>query len=240
MLDERLSLVYEMIEPCGLGADIGTDHGQLASALLRAGRCERMILTDLSESALSHAREEMIRCRLTDRVSLRLGDGLAPLAEKCDFISITGMGGRTIRDILIQGQGRLMGTSLVLSAHTDLPMVRRAVMEIGYHFDREEPCLAAGRYYLVMRARPGREELTERQIRMGVRLAESGSPLLEDWYRRRLVVLRERQKGLRSAAEPDEEMMAEIEEDIQAYRGLIEKSMEVNEKNEGSGDFGAD
>ena len=143
MLDERLSLVYEMVDPCELAADIGTDHGQLPAALLLAGRCRRMILTDISESALSRARREMIRRRLTDRVSLRLGDGLDPLSEACDVISITGMGGRTIRDILLRGQNRLSGASLILSAHTDLPLVRQAVMEAGYHLDREEPCYAA-------------------------------------------------------------------------------------------------
>ena len=222
MLDDRLSLVYDLYDTCALAADIGTDHGQLASALLLADRCERMILTDISAAALSHARAEMIRRRLTDRVSLRLGDGLAPLEETCGMISVTGMGGRTIRDILIQGAGKLRGASLILSAHTDLPLVRRAVMDIGYHLDREEPCFAAGRYYLVMRARPGYEALTDSQLRLGVRLAESRSPLLKNWYARRLEVLEARMKGLVSATAPDERLIAETREDMEVCRKQME------------------
>ena len=223
MLDERLSLVYDMYDPCVLAADIGTDHGQLASALLRSGRCERMILTDISASALSHARAEMIRCRLMPRVSLRLGDGFAPLEEACQMISVTGMGGRTIRDILMQGAGKLRGASLVLSAHTDLPLVRRAVMDIGYHLDREEPCFAAGRFYLVLRARPGQELLTNNQLCLGVRLQESGSPLLMAWYARRIAVLEARMAGLVTASVPDKILMAETRKDIEVYRKWMEE-----------------
>ena len=60
-LDARLSLAYDLYDPCELAADIGTDHAHLPAALLQRGRCQHMILTDLSESALQNARDEMIR-----------------------------------------------------------------------------------------------------------------------------------------------------------------------------------
>ena len=183
-----------------------------------------MILTDISESALSHARQEMIRCRLMDRVSLRQGDGLDPLSEACDFVSVTGMGGRTIRDILLRGRDRLRGAKLLLSAHTDLPLVRQAVMDIGYHLEREEPCFAAGRFYLVMRAAPGAEFITDSQVRLGVRLAESASPWLIPWYTRRLEVLENRLRGLQAADVPNGPLLAETRADIGAYRQLLEEA----------------
>ena len=147
LLDARLSLAYDLYDPCELAADIGTDHAHLPAALLQRGRCRHMILTDLSESALRNARDEMIRYRLTDRVTLRAGNGLEPLDETCGMISVTGMGGRTIRDILLDGKEKLRGASLVLAAHTDLPLIREAVQEIGYHLDREEPGFCAGRFW---------------------------------------------------------------------------------------------
>ena len=96
-LDARLSLAYDLYDSCELAADIGTDHAHLPAALLQRGRCQHMILTDISESALENARTEIARLRLSDRVSLRLGDGLSPVTEKCGVISVMGMGGRTIR-----------------------------------------------------------------------------------------------------------------------------------------------
>ena len=60
-LDPRLSLAFDLYDPCELAADIGTDHAHLPAALLQRGRCQHMILTDISESALENARMEMIR-----------------------------------------------------------------------------------------------------------------------------------------------------------------------------------
>ena len=183
LLDERLGTALSLYERCDLAADIGTDHARLPAALLTQGICRRMILTDLSENALANARREITRRGLENRAELRLGDGLEPLCEECGMISILGMGGRTIAEILTQGQNRLRGASLLLSAHTDLDQVRAAITAVGYHLDSETPCLDEGRYYLIMVARPGEEKLTELQLRLGVRLRESGSPRLLPYLR---------------------------------------------------------
>jgi tRNA (adenine22-N1)-methyltransferase len=229
-LDARLSLAYDLYDPCELAADIGTDHAHLPAALLQRGRCQHMILTDLSESALRNARDEMIRFRLTDRVSLRQGDGLSPLREKCGMISITGMGGRTVRDILLSGKEKLQGASLVLSAHTDLPLIREAVSQIGYHTDREEPCFCAGRFYLVLRARPGARPMTEKELRLGGPLFESASDQLIPYLQRRREVLECSLKGLLSAEAPDEALIAQVREDIRAYDDYIVKGMNPHDR----------
>ena len=225
-LDARLSLAYDLYDPCDLAADIGTDHADLPAALLQRGRCQHMILTDLSESALKNARETVIRCRLSDRTDLRAGDGLQPLEEACGMISITGMGGRTVHDILLEGAGKLRGASLVLSAHTDLPLIREAVCRIGYHLDREEPCFCAGRYYLVLRARPGACPLTPRELRLGGPLFESQSSQLIPYLTRRREVLQDKLRGLVSADKPEESLIAQVREDIAFYDGMIGKGRE--------------
>ena len=221
-LDARLSLAFDLYDPCELAADIGTDHAYLPAALLQRGRCQRMILTDLSQSALKNARNGMIRFRLSDRVSFRCGDGLLPLNEPCGMISVTGMGGRTIRDILLSGQSRLQGASLLLSAHTDLPLIREAICRIGYHLDREEPCFSAGRYYLVLRARPGKKDMTPREIRLGSALFASGSDQLLPYLTRRRDVLREKLDGLLSAGTPDDALISQLRGDIAFYTEIIQ------------------
>ena len=220
-LDIRLSLAFELYDACELAADIGTDHAHLPAALLQRGRCQRMILTDLSESALKNARNEIISRRLTDRVTFRCGDGLQPLREKCGMISITGMGGRTIRDILLSGKNKLQGATLLLSAHTDLPLIREAVGRIGYHLDREEPCYCAGRFYLVLRARPGAAEMTPGEIRLGGPLFNSESNQLIPYLIRRRDVLQEKLKGLLTAEESDEPLITQVRDDIAFYESRI-------------------
>ena len=220
-LDPRLALAYELYDSCALAADIGTDHAHLPAALLQRGRCQHMILTDISRSALENARLEMMRLRLTERISLRLGDGLSPLSESCGMISVMGMGGRTIRDILLSGASRLHGASLLLSAHTDWHLIRSALQEIGYHLDREEPCFSAGRYYLVLRARPGLESMTAREIRLGGPLFRSESPVLLPFLQRRKEVLQARLKGLYSAASPDSMEISLLQADLDYYDSFL-------------------
>ena len=214
-LDARLNLAYEMYGTCDLAADIGTDHAHLPVALMRSGKCARMILTDISESALANARANIIAARLEERTELVLGDGLLPLRNSCAFISILGMGGKTIRDILIRGREKLQGAVLILSAHTDLPEVRRAVMEIGYRLKAEEPCRAGGRYYLILKAEPGGERLTESEIRTGKHLAESDSPDLTGYLERQRGVLLARLRGLKESPDrADPELLRQTEEDL--------------------------
>ena len=227
LLDARLSLAYELYDPCGLAADIGTDHAHLPAALLQRGRCQRMILTDISEGALRNARDEISRYGLADRVSLRRGDGLQPLDEPCGMISVTGMGGRTVRDILLSGREKLRGASLILSAHTDLPLIREAVREIGYHLDREEPCFCAGRYYLVLRARPGKKEISPREIRLGGPLFSSASDQLVPYLARRRDVLEAKLRGLLSAGTPDEPLISQLREDIAFYNEFLTLNYEL-------------
>ena len=223
MLDERLSLILSLYEPCELAADIGTDHARLPTALLRKGVCRRMILTDISRDALERARAQMIRARLTDRAELRLGNGLEPLREACGCISVTGMGGRTIREILLAGQDRLRGATLILSGQTDFPLLRRTLTELGYAPDREEPCLSGGHFYLVIRARPGLTPLTEREIRLGGPLYQSRSPTLIPFLRRWEQITRERLEGLLSAKDTDPARLDELREDLDSYHHYLEE-----------------
>ena len=75
-------------------ADVGTDHARLPVWLLEHGVIDHAIATDLREGPLERARETARRHELTDRISFRLGDGLAPLERgEADLCAIAGMGG---------------------------------------------------------------------------------------------------------------------------------------------------
>ena len=189
-----------------------------------------MILTDISPDALENARREIIHCGLSEKADLRLGDGLSPISEACDVISITGMGGQTIRSILLSGRDRLQNASLIVSAHTDWHLIRQTVMEIGYHLDREEPCFASGRYYLVLRARPGAAVLSDREIRLGGPLFSSRSPVLPRFLERRHQILSVRLAGIRRAADPDPAMASLLSSDIAVLDEMIARCNREVEK----------
>ena len=223
MLDERLSLAAALYEPCALGADIGTDHGLLPCHLLKEDICQRMIFADVSAKALRHAEEQVQHQHLGDRARLICADGLDALVEPCGCVSVMGMGGETIARILTRGQDKLQGAVLVLSAHTDLHLVRQAVQDIGYHIVREELCRAAGRFYVVWRAEAGGAQLTDDEIRFGTLLMQPVTPMLREYITWRIAVLGERLRGLQTAREPDKAAIAAISRDIAFYRSKLEE-----------------
>lgn len=217
MLDERLSLAASLYEPCELGADIGTDHGLLPCHLLESGVCGRMILADVSPKALRHAEEQARLCGLEARAKLVCADGLDALEEPCGCVSVMGMGGGTIADILRRGRDRLSGAVLVLSAHTEQPLVREAVRDIGYHLTREALCRAAGRFYVFWRAEAGEGHMSGEDIRYGSLLWEEKSPLLGEYLQHRIQFMRSKLAGLLSAGSPDQKAIAEVRRDLEWY-----------------------
>lgn len=217
ILDERLSLAASLYTPCELGADIGTDHGLLPCYLLQAGICRRMILADVSAKALRHAEEQVREQRLEGRALLVCADGLDALTEPCGCVSVMGMGGETIAEILRRGQDRLQGATLVLSAHTEHQLVRQAVMDIGYHLTREMICKAAGRFYVFWRAEPGTAAMTDEALRYGCLLWQQRTPLLREYLRHRIEFTQSKLKGLLSAASPDQAAIAEARRDLDWY-----------------------
>lgn len=222
MLDERLGLAASLYPVCRLGADIGTDHGYLPCHLLKSNTCREMILCDISEKALSHAKSSIAHAHLEDHCRLVCSDGLSAIDRPCDCISITGMGGDTMSDILRAGQEKLQGAVLVLSAHTNLPTLRQTIQDIGYHFTAEIPCKAAGRYYLVWRAEPGYRLMTPEELQYGTDLLlRGGHPLLKEYLSRRLWVEQRRLDGLHAAADPDLLQISEAERTIKHWEELL-------------------
>jgi len=173
VLDDRLSRAAALFPACAYGADIGADHGRLSCYLLLNGICERMCVADISAPSLQKARKLITGQGLEDRADFRVGNGLSVLPRRADAIAVLGMGGHTLCGILTDGANRLQGASLILSAHTDVQLLRKTLMDLNYRVDREEIAFAAGRFYVVLRAVPGRESMGERELLLGPRLMEN-------------------------------------------------------------------
>ena len=222
MLDERLSLAASLYPVCEVAADIGTDHGFLPCHLLENGVCQRMILADVSAKAIRRAEAQVARRNLQDRAAIVCADGLDAVTAPCGCISIMGMGGETLAGILLKGQDRLQGATLVLSAHTELPLARQAIRDIGYHITREVLCRAAGRFYVFWRAEPGMQPMDDDELRYGRLLYQEHTPLLQEYILWRLNVAKAKLNGLLSASEPDETALAQARSDVSFYQARME------------------
>jgi len=67
-------------------ADVGTGSGAVAVAIAAHERAVNVIATDISVDALVVARENTLRNGVADRIELREGDLLAPIADPVDIV----------------------------------------------------------------------------------------------------------------------------------------------------------
>jgi release factor glutamine methyltransferase len=67
-------------------ADVGTGSGAVAVAIAAHERTVHVIATDISADALAVARENTLRNGVADRVEIREGDLLAPIADQVDVV----------------------------------------------------------------------------------------------------------------------------------------------------------
>ena len=188
-LDERLSTVVELTPRCNVVADIGADHGHTACHLLDTGKCDQMIVTDISPKALARAKAKLTLHGLERRARFYVADGLAFLNEPVDAIVVTGMGAQTMVELLDRGKERLQNACLILQPNRSPEAVRGWLADQNYTITDERIAFAAGRYYVILRAKPGKPETDARMVYLGPCLLRDRPTYFNSYVRWRLNVL---------------------------------------------------
>ena len=154
-LSKRLKLVTSFVEPGAVVADVGTDHGYVPIWLVQEEVAAGGFAMDVNQGPLERAKAHIAACGLTDRIQVRLGDGLSALSdEEADTVIIAGMGGPLIVRILTEGleTARRM-KRLILSPQSELPSVREFLERQGFVTEDEAMTEEDGKYYTVICAR---------------------------------------------------------------------------------------
>lgn len=132
-LDIRLSKICEIIPPCHTLADIGSDHGYLPVYLLKHGKISHAIITDMNKGPLANAEKNALKYNLSDKCEFLLGDGLTPLSDKSfDAVSICGMGGELIAQILKDNESIARKKKLILQPMNNSAYLRKYLYKNGY------------------------------------------------------------------------------------------------------------
>ena len=105
---------------------------------------------------------------------------------------------------------------MVLSPQSDHVQVRRFLFRNGFQIAQEKMLLEDGKFYTVMRAVPGREEMTEAGLTYGPRLLEQRDPVLAQYIRqetekKKKVIFALELQGTVTAQKRREELIKELE-----------------------------
>lgn len=139
-LSQRLNKIVEMTPTCCCLADIGTDHGYVACALLRRGKTERVIASDINRKPLEKAIRTAKCYHLEDLMEFRLGSGLEVLSPgEVNGAIIAGMGGELMIELLETSQKVVKKLDfLLLQPAQNQASLRRYLYAGNYKILKEE------------------------------------------------------------------------------------------------------
>ena len=207
-LDNRLRAVADFVKSGHTAADIGTDHGYLAIALVEEGKCSRVIAVDKNEGPFLAACRTVQNAGMEKAVEVRLGDGLQPIMPgEASVICIAGMGGQLMKTILQQSPlATEQAEQLVLQPMNGAGELRRWLYESGWHISSEFLAEADGKLYEIISAEKGSREMpSDIQLEVGPCLMMDKPPLFRRHVEDRLAKLNKAINGMSLSPQAQED-----------------------------------
>ncbi len=164
ILPKRLQAVATLIELNVRVIDVGCDHAFLDIFLTKKNN-NRCIATDINKNALENAKSNISKYNLTDKIQVKLTDGLNGInVLDTDTIVISGMGTHTILDILKKGR---LSNTLIISSNNNIELLRSEVIKLGYYIDSEIFLIDRGKPYIVIKFLKGEKKYKRVDIELG-------------------------------------------------------------------------
>lgn len=138
-LDSRLMAVANLVRENKILADIGTDHAYLPVYLVEKGVIQRAVAADLRVGPLDNAKESVVSYGYSDKIELRLSDGLDNFNEnEVNEIVVAGMGGLLISEFIEKTKWlKNSDIHLILQPMTHAEELRKVLFDNGFVMDRE-------------------------------------------------------------------------------------------------------
>lgn len=142
------------------GIDVGTDHAYLPIALVSRFGFSHVTAADINRGPCETARKNIAEAGpyFAERIDVIQTNGLAGLEKiPCNRITIAGMGGELIRDIVKaasflreeQNRGKIL---LVLQPQSRAHLLRDYLYDAGFQIRRDTLCVDGGKIYTVLSA----------------------------------------------------------------------------------------
>ena len=149
-LTPRLKTVADLAGKGTSLADIGTDHAYIPIYLMQKGLISKAIAADINEGPLERADKNIRKAGLSDKITLRLSDGLDNIKDnEAETVVIAGMGGEIISHML--EKPKPVGIKkFVIQPMTDIPLVRRKIHENGMIITAERLAAEKDKIYTVI------------------------------------------------------------------------------------------
>ena len=229
----RLAAIAELVLPGQPDADIGTDHGRLPAALVLRGTVPRAFACDRAAGPVARARATITRNGIADRVAVRMGEGLAPLAiGEAATVVVAGMGAETIVRILAGHPDRTRALRrVVLQPNFGHELLRRWLVAHHFALIDERLTFDRGRFYTILAAEPAEPTTSpdwpdwdDAEWAIGPFVLRRGGLLLIDHLTSELRLREAEDDGLAQASAPDPARVAAATARVALLAGALAKA----------------
>ncbi|WP_411953463.1 tRNA (adenine(22)-N(1))-methyltransferase [Alkalibacillus sp. S2W] len=218
-LSKRLNTVKQLIpKSCNVVADIGSDHAYLPCQICLENPDLKAIAGEVNDGPKQAALNQVKHWQLSDRIDVRLGDGLSVIDfGEVDCVTIAGMGGALITHILTKGIAKLNGQeNLVLQPNIDAHLIRQFANDYGYYIEYENVLEEDGYYYdiIVLKHSVSSVHYSDKEIYLGpLMLNQPNQAFYEKWlraYKKQQLIVDEMHK----AKEPNLDKIKRFQEEL--------------------------
>ena len=219
-LSKRLGAVASYVQKGSRLADVGSDHAYLPLFLVENGIIDYAVAGEVVQGPYQSALTNVVQAGKEELIQVRLANGLAAIesSDQIDTITIAGMGGRLIADILEADRDKLEKVKrLILQPNNREDELRIWLQEQGFQIVAEEMVTENQKFYEILVVEPGTMELTPLEQRFGpFLLQEKSSVFLAKW-----------QSELEKLTRSLEKIPAQHQEDIRLLQDKISAIKEV-------------
>lgn len=224
-LSKRLQAVAGLVTPDLKIADIGTDHAYIPIWLVEQGISPSAIAMDINQGPLEKAKENIALHGLTSRIKTRQSDGMRQLKpSEAESVVIAGMGGGLVIKILEDVKEQDLGIKeWILQPQSELKKVREYLNESGYRIVDETMILDEGKFYPMMKAIKGKQEVyREEELSYGKLLLKNRNPILKMFLEKEFELKNGIYETLKkTSGQSAQKRVSELEEEISVIREAL-------------------
>jgi len=227
-LSKRLLTAASEVKEGARLADIGSDHAYLPIYLVEKDKISYALAGEVAKGPYNHAKEEVEKEGLCKSIDVRYGNGLEIIntADEINSVTICGMGGILIADILARGleKGFIEGREqLVLQPNVAEEYLRNFLQKNNYRIQNEVIVEENGKIYEIINAIPADtpQTYTENEMKFGPVLMQKKSDVFIKKWTKELNTLEIILEQIKSSGKNKEVMIKEIHRKIDLIREVI-------------------
>jgi len=213
MISKRLETVASFVPQGAVLLDVGSDHAYLPMELVEKGHIKRAIAGEVVEGPYQSAVRNVESHGLTEKIQVRLANGLAAFEESDQVSVIT---------IVEEGLDKLANVErLILQPNNREDELRSWLQEHGFQIIAESILEEAGKFYEIIVVEAGEMNLSARDTRFGPFLSKEISPVFVQKWQREAAKL---EFALAQIPEKNHEERQVLVDKIQAIKEVLHES----------------